>query len=197
MQRLSIFLSIFILASILAGCAPGARMRSVEDYRMPTDVPSASELTATAEVEAAALIPPSDCPVTTSEDVSFKAPEPYSPSAPWEGVFWYGSEGLWTALPTDGVWSKLSDTPDGYIQKIVWWSDLYSLKDEQQPALVVSGKRLDAKSDPLRFYGATNIIEEDAGEAMLTGVEFPALGCWEVRGEYKKSGLIFVVWIAP
>jgi hypothetical protein len=56
---------------------------------------------------------------------------------------------------------------------------------------------LDAKSERLQFYGATNMIEESAGEAMLTGVEFPTLGCWEIRAEYKKSSLTFVVWIAP
>ena len=197
MQRLFFLLSILILASLLVSCAPSARIRSLEDYRMLTDIPSASQLTATAQTEIEQRTPPADCPVTTLENGSFKAPEPFSPDAPWEGLFWYGTEGLWTTLHTDGVWSKLSKTPDGYIQKIVWWSDLYSLKDEQQPALVVSGKRLDATSDPLRFYGATNIIEEEAGEAMLTGVEFPTLGCWEVRGEYEKSELIFVVWIAP
>jgi hypothetical protein len=79
----------------------------------------------------------------------------------------------------------------------MWWSDLYSLPDEPVPALVVTGHRLDGESPPLRFYGATNAMADDIGEAMLTGVEFPALGCWEVRGEYKKNELKFVVWVAP
>jgi hypothetical protein len=196
MRRRYFFLSIFIFSSILGACAPGGT-KSLEDYRMPTDVPSAAERTATAEAEAAALIPPADCPVTTVQSGSLTAPEPYSASAPWEGFFWYGSEGLWTALHEDGVWSKLSGTPDGYIQKIPWWSDRYSLKDEQRPALAVSARRLDAEASPLRFYGATNAFTEDSGEAMLTGVEFPTLGCWEVRGEYKKSELVFIVWLAP
>jgi hypothetical protein len=39
-------------------------------------------------------------------------------------------------------------------------------------------------------------MADDTGEAMLTGVEFPTLGCWEVSAEYKKSELTFVVWIA-
>jgi hypothetical protein len=196
MYRSHLWLSLFILTS-LAACAPRAQVKSLEEYRVPTDVPSAAELTATVETEIEQRTPPADCPVTTSENVSFRAPEPYSPVAPWEGLFWYGTEGLWTTLHTDGVWSQMPKTSDGYTQKIVWWSELYSLKDEPQPALVVSGQRLDAKSDPLRFFGATNMIEEEAGEAMLTGVEFPTLGCWEVRAEYKKSSLTFVVWIAP
>jgi hypothetical protein len=197
MQRRYFLQTMLFLASLLMGCAPNAIVKSPEDYRMPTDVPSAAELTATVEAEIQQRTPPADCPVTTAEDVSFRAPEPYSPVAPWEGLFWYGTEGLWTTLSTDGVWSRLSETSDGYINKIVWWSKLYSLKDEPEPALIVSGQRLDAKSEPLRFYGATNIIEEEAGEAMLTGVEFPTLGCWEVRAEYKNSDLTFVVWVAP
>ncbi len=74
---------------------------------------------------------------------------------------------------------------------------MYSLPDEPQPALVVTGRRLDAEAPALRFYGATNAMADDIGEAMLTGVEFPTLGCWEVQGQYKKTSLTFVVWIAP
>ena len=191
-------LIILILASFLAGCAPGmGQAKTLEDYRMPTDVPRSSSLTQTAQTEAASLIPPMDCPVTTSQNVSFKAPEPFSRSAPWEGIFWYGSEHLWTALHHDGVWAKLPENPDGYTQKIMWWSSLYSLKDELEPALVVSGRRLDGGADPLRFYGATNAMADDIGEAMLTGVEIPTSGCWEIRGEYKKTSLTYVVWVAP
>ena len=164
---------------------------------MPTDVPSASSLTQTAQTEVASLIPPKDCPVTTSANVSFKAPEPISPIAPWKGIFWYGSEHLWTALNTDGVWSKLPENSDGYGQKIMWWSNLYSLKDELEPELVVSGRRLDGEAEPLRFYGATNAMADDIGEAMLTGVEIPTLGCWEITGQYKESEISFVVWVGP
>lgn len=140
MRRFYFLLSILILAAFLVGCAPSARVKTLEDYQMPTVIPAAAELTATAQAEAAALIPPADCPVTTVADGSFKAPEPFSPDAPWEGLFWYGSEGLWTALHTDGVWAGLPDHQKGYTQKIMWWSDSYVLKDELEPALVVSGR---------------------------------------------------------
>jgi hypothetical protein len=79
----------------------------------------------------------------------------------------------------------------------MWWSDLYILKDELQPALVVSGRRLDGDSPPLKFDGATNAYADDIGDAMLTGVDFPTLGCWEITGQYRKSELKFVVWVAP
>ncbi|HET9906522.1 MAG TPA: hypothetical protein VFQ23_07770 [Anaerolineales bacterium] len=197
MYKQNFTLANLIFAAILVGCAPLAgEAKTLEDYRMPTDVPSADSLTQTAQTEVSSLIPPKSCPVTTSENISFKAPEPFSPTAPWLGNFWYGSEHLWTALQNDGVWAGLPANSDGFSQKIMWWSSLYSLKDELEPALVVSGRRLDGEADPLRFYGATNAMADDIGEAMLTGVEIPTLGCWEITGQYKKGQIQFVVWVA-
>ncbi len=199
MHRLHFTFSILFLASLLAGCANllPQQAKALEGYRMPTDVPAPVELTQTIEADIASKIPPKDCPVTTPSMKSFEAPAPFSPVAPWEGFYWFGSNHLWTALRTDGVWTGLPHNKDGYTQKIPWWSSLYSLKDEPEPALVVTGKRLDAEAPPLKFYGATNAFAEDMGEAMMTGVDFPTLGCWEVTGQYKKTELKFVVWLAP
>jgi len=199
MHRLYFTLSILILVSLLAGCAPGSsQIKSLEDYRMPTDLPEPSSLTKTVQTETAASIPPTDCPVTTAKDsTSFEAPAPYSPSAPWQGIFWFGSEHLWTALPADGVWSGLPNNPGGYTQKIMWWSDLYSLKDELEPDLVMTGERLDAKAPQVKVSKATNAFAEDIGDAMLGGADFPTLGCWKITGQYKKTELSFVVWLAP
>ena len=199
MQRQNITLTVLILALVLAGCAniQPQQTNSPEDYRMPTDISSPAELTQTVEAEIASRTPPKDCPVTTIAKSDFQAPEPFAPSAPWKGIFWFGSSHLWTALNNDGVWYALPLNPDGYTQKIMWWSDSYSLPNEPEPALVVSGHRLDGESPELRFYGATNAMGDDIGEAMLTGVEFPSLGCWEVKGKYKKGEISFVVWIAP
>ena len=204
MQRLYFTLSILVLTSLLSGCAGNAAAESNEIP--PTSVPEKAEPTAVPKVistdppsksETVPHDPPADCPVTTTGILSFEAPAPYSPSAPWHNQFWFGSEHLWTALPANGVWSGLPNNPEGYTQKIFWWSTLFSLKDEPEPALVVEGERLDAKAPPLKTYGATNAFASDIGEAMLTGVDFPTAGCWEVRGQYKKTELIFVVWVAP
>ncbi len=198
MKRSIFFVLILMLTAAACGSkAESGPVKTLEDYRMPTDVPSPSDLTATAEVEIAASIPSADCPVTLPSEPAFKAPEPYFADAPWPGIFWYGTEHLWTALQTNGVWDGLPHHEHGYGQKIMWWSDLYVLKDELEPALVVSAKRLDGKAPPFEFEGATNAYAKDIGDAMLTGVTFPTEGCWEVTGQYKKSGLIFVVWIAP
>lgn len=195
MPKFKPFIFISLLCLFAASCATNEK--SLEENRMPTDVPAPASLTEIAETSTASSIPPADCPVTTTGILSFEAPAPFSPKAPWPGIFWFGSEGLWTALHENGVWSALPNTSDGYTQKIMWWSSAYSLKDEPQPDLVVSGRRLDADAPALRFYGATNAMADDIGEAMLTGVEFPTLGCWEVTGQYKGAELIFVVWIVP
>jgi len=192
MYRLYFTLSIFVLASLLAGCAGSAIAQSNEVVL--TEVPKKVEETTNPEVLSKA--PPADCPVTTNT-TSFEAPAPYSPSAPWPSEFWYGSEHLWTALPTNGVWAGLPNNPEGYTQKIFWWSSLFSLKDELEPALVVFGERLDAKAPPLKVSRTTNAFARDIGDAMLVGVDFPTFGCWKITGLYKKTGLDFVVWVAP
>lgn len=195
----SSFLPIVLLTSILAGCAslPLQGTKTLEDYRMPTEEPNPAAQTQTAQAEIEARIPPTDCPVTMVDASSFEPPAPHSPTAPWLGIFWFGSDQLWTSLSVDGVWADLPQTPDGFTQKIMWWSRWYDLPNEPEPALVVTGRRLDGDALPLRFYGATNAMAEDIGEAMLTGVEIPTEGCWEIKGQYKKAELSFVVWVVP
>lgn len=164
---------------------------------MPTDVPAPASLTATAQAEAAASIPPADCPVTTPEDGSFEAPEPYSPQAPWEGFFWYGSNSLWVALRQDGVWSRLPHDSHGYGQKIPWWREGYIWDEEPLPPLAVTGERLDAKSPPLEATRANGSYADDMGSAMMMGLNLPTLGCWRITGQYEDAELSFVVWVAP
>jgi hypothetical protein len=192
MQRLYFHISILILALSLVGCASNANVqpnevKALEPTPIKEPIPTATEV--------ASSEPPANCPVTLPEKPLFTAPEPLSPNAPWEGMFWFGSEHLWTALNINGVWSGLPHNREGYTQKIMWWSSLFNLKDELEPALVVFGKRLDAEAPPLIVSRATNAMAPDIKEAMLIGVGFPTLGCWEITGQYKKTGLTFVVWV--
>ncbi len=136
------------------------------------------------------------CPVTKPSDPPFTPPAPYPQSAPIEG-FWYGTDSLWTAIPRNGAWSALPHNPEGYTQKVFWWRKGYSLTEEPEPQLTVTGWRLDAPAPPLNVSKAMNAFSEDIGSAMLVGVDFPTLGCWEVTGHYKDAVLGFVVWIGP
>jgi len=161
-----------------------------------TALPDQSQILTPVNSEALPQDPPADCPVTMPQDPVFVPPAPYDALGA-KGYFWYGSSSLWTAIPTDAVWYSLPHNPEGYTQKIFWWSDLFSLKDELEPTLMVFGESLDAKAPPLKVSRATNASAKDIGDAMLVGVDFPTLGCWKITGQYKKTGLDFVVWVAP
>src|SRR5690242_14139525 len=131
------FLAILILASLLTSCAGHqANKKSIEDYRMPTIVPAAPALTATA----ALAIPSASCPVTAPQNPPFVPPAPYD-SKDFEGEFWYGSHALWTSVQQNGTWRDLPHNPEGYTQKVFWWRDGYSWTGEPEPALVVTGER--------------------------------------------------------
>jgi hypothetical protein len=141
--------------------------------------------------------PPDTCPISRSANPTFTPPPPYPRSAPGDDEFWYGTDSLWTAVGHTGVWSGLPHNPEGYTQKVFWWRAGYSVAAEPQPHLTVTGRRLDAAAPPLIASRATNASAPDIQSAMLVGVGFPTLGCWEITGQYAGTELSFVVWVAP
>jgi hypothetical protein len=130
--------------------------------------------------------------MTTALQQPFTPPAPWSPDAPYAGKFWYGSPALWTLLPADGTWAQL-----GRGEKVLWWRDGYYWRNEPEPALTVTGRRLDADVAEVRVARATNGYHPDLGSFMLMGLAVPAPGCWEVTGHYGEATLSFVVWVAP
>ena len=142
--------------------------------------------------------PPATCPITGPLDVPFVPPSAYPATPPerYGRQFWFGTPGLWTMLEANGTWNKLPQDGNGYSQKIFWWRQGYNASAEPTPKLTVTGNRLDAQAPPLIASSATNAIT-DLGDAMLVGVDFPTLGCWEITGQYNDQELSFVVWVAP
>lgn len=189
MQKLYFSLSIFILTS-LAACAPSAAVQPAEGRALENPTPKIRP-------EIVSHDPPASCPVTLPQEPLFTAPEPYSPNAPFDYGFWFGSESLWTLLPKDGIWYSLPHNPGGYTQKVFWWRQGYIWNEEPQPDLSVTGERLDAAAPPLIVSRATNAYADDIGSSMLVGVDFPNLGCWKITGQYADAQLSFVVWVAP
>ena len=200
MQRPYLLLSSLVLTCLLAGCAPGtnAQVKEVKasENAAPAGLAENSNSADSAKSESVSKDPPSVCPLTVAQAPLFTPPSPYS-SPGFEGEFWYGSNSLWTALPKNGVWSGLPHNREGYTQKVFWWREGYVWTEEPEPALIVTGERLDASAPPLNVSKATNAYASDIGSAMLVGVDFPTLGCWKITGQYEKAELSFVVWVAP
>lgn len=144
---------------------------------------------------AAAPQPPPSCSVTVQPTPAFFAPPPYPQSAPGSRSFWYGSEALWTMLDEGGSWHGLPRNPNGFRQKIFWWSPGFDGRIEPRPQLSVVGRRLDG---PESFVAgpATNARHADfGGWTILTGIDVPTAGCWELTGTYRDRSLTFIVWI--
>jgi hypothetical protein len=137
------------------------------------------------------------CPVTSPPEDVFRPPAPYPQRPTHANYFWYGRGDLWTMLEKSGEWKRLPRNENGFRQKVFWWRPGFSGLTEPRPDLRVSGRRIDGEG---AFTGhiATNARHEDfGGWAMLTGVDVPAPGCWELTGVYKDHRLSFVVWVQP
>ena len=145
---------------------------------------------------AGGLQAPPSCSVTVAPDLPFMAPPPYPSRAPSPRAFWYGSETFWTMVDVDGTWHSLPRNPNGYRQKIFWWSPRFDGRIEARPKLSVIGRRLDGPEAFVHPAPATNARSADfGGWAILTGIDVPTAGCWELTGTYRNESVTFVVWI--
>jgi len=205
MSRQRLYAFIIIFGWLLSACAPRGNA-SVADAlaaelpaaaqesgpTAPAEQPVKKAPAAAGDLAEAPHAPPKTCPVTAPADPLFVPPEPF-PSLTPQVHFWHGTSSLWTSLPQDGVWYGLPHNPEGYTQKVFWWSEGYFWADEPEPELVVTGERLDEPAPPLKVSRATNAFAKDIQSAMLVGVDFPTLGCWKISGQYGGAELRFVV----
>jgi hypothetical protein len=138
---------------------------------------------------------PETCAVTNPLEHPFVPPRPYLAS---RGVNWFGTDGLWTFLPTDGIW--------GQGEKTFWFRQewaRYKGSDQSIPAmdttkLRVTARRLDGPAPPPEVGQASSSYREEDWKAFLVGgINFPTPGCWEVYGRYENDELTFVVWVVP
>lgn len=188
MHKLSLLLSIVILALLLTACVGNTTVQS--NQTSPTAPAGTSELPP--------QNPPKDCPLTVPQSPTFMPPAPYNTLNSFKDHFWFGSNSLWTIIPENGIWDGLPYNSSGYTQKILWWRDGYVWTDEPEPNLIVTGERLDAEAPLIRASKATNAYASDIGSAMLVGMDFPTTGCWKITGKYNdNTELSFVIWVMP
>ena len=148
----------------------------------------------------ARAVVPDSCPITKPGDRPFTPPHKYRRYLN-KASFWYGTDRLWIALPTSGVWAGLSHYEPGdptFRQKIAWYRAGLEADDKISTPLKITGRRLEAPapallSDP--FTGVSTMMDGIA--FFMSGVNFPTHGCWEVTGRYQRDELTFVIWIAP
>ena len=141
---------------------------------------------------------PETCPVTKPASQPFVPPPPY-PAKPFRGQFWFGTDRLWTALPVTGTWRLghyTSDDPT-FRQKLAFWRQGYDPHTEPRPNLTVSGRRTDSPASPLQTDGKGSGSWTSDDQFIMTGINFPTTGCWEITGHYENDELTFVIWIGP
>jgi hypothetical protein len=114
---------------------------------------------------------------------------------PPPGHQWFGRAGLYTALYPEGeVWRGLPENPEGFTQKTVWWSVDWRPDEEPEPAIYVSGERLDAPGT-FEFGPGTNATAPDIATAMMVGIDVPELGCWRITATYREARLYYDVLV--
>jgi hypothetical protein len=140
------------------------------------------------------------CPVTRAPSQPFVPPPPYPRQTSPSG-FWFGDQVLWTELPTSGTWSlgHYRPTDAAFRQKLLWWRRGYDWRTQNPPNLVVTGRRLDSASPPLAPDDHANAgwTEDQNHPFMVTGIEIPTAGCWQITGDYRGDKLTFVVLVKP
>lgn len=87
----------------------------------------------------------------------------------------------------------------GYRDKVFWWRPGFHPGTQAELKLVVTARRVDSDVSPPYWAGpATNAHHPDfGGWTMLTAVDIPTTGCWEITGQHAGDKLTFVVWVLP
>jgi hypothetical protein len=162
---------------------------------LPFRILAAAFIVFTAALNGAAPGPaedrPAACRVTQPPSPPFVPPVPY-PAQPGGQSFYFGTAALWVTV-WKSPWQGLPLWDSGYRQKVIWWSQGFDWKADPQPALKISGRRLDAPAPRLVVTGANGSYKDDMGSFIMSGVNFPTIGCWEITGKFGGRQLTFVV----
>jgi len=129
-----------------------------------------------------AAVADSTCPRTVVPQRA--ASHPLSPN-------WYGSDALSALLPPDGVWPTTA--PGALIAGKLFWRSA-NFRPGMETNLHVTVKELTGAPVTARVSRPTNANAESLGGwTMLTGIDFPKPGCFEITGKYLGQELKFVV----
>jgi hypothetical protein len=176
----------------LTGCSPGIDRGTPQ----PTTTPASAAGVNVNAPEDLPADPPATCALTRPQP-AFTPPPRFRATPSPVTQAWYGSAKLWIALDKDGErWHRLPRSADGLLgQKTFWWSELFHVATEQEPAISVDGRRLDRPGATFHAGDPGTNAAFDGMSSMLVGVGVPTPGCWELTGRYRGAELSYVVWI--
>jgi hypothetical protein len=157
---------------------------------------SAATLSGTAPDKTLLAQAPATCPATKPSTQPFVPPPPFSGRSNTK-AFWYGTDALWTSLPTNGVWLFGRKNPPAELRL------LRTLEFWRQPGwdarsmarLVVTASRLDAEIPPVTGGSAYDGGWLEETPMIQVPIKFPTSGCWQVTGHYEDREVIFTVWV--
>jgi hypothetical protein len=136
---------------------------------------------------------PGSCPVTLHPDGAPLASQTATLSLPGSMVP-YGQPQLWTLIPRSGSWTSSTSTTGGRFIRTLWYSDLWSVRDEPSPSISVSAGRLGG-GDSVTGSAAVNARSRELGTSMIVSLDLPSGGCWQITGTYRDKSLSYVVWV--
>ena len=85
----------------------------------------------------------------------------------------------------------------GYRTKLVYWRRGFDWRKEPEPHLMVTAKRLDRDARSVAAEQAHAVFVPGPRSAMMTAIDIPTAGCWEVTAHYRGHTLSFVVSVEP
>lgn len=144
------------------------------------------------------LLSSAQCLTSLTPNPVFVPPAPYPSSAP-EGQFWYGSDALWTLLGVGSRWHMRDNVLNGkgYRTKLVFWRRGFDWRKEAEPKLIITAKRLHGDAPSVAVAHANAVFVTGNTPAMMTLIDIPTAGCWELTGHYNDHALAFIVSVEP
>ena len=142
--------------------------------------------------------PADSCPITKAPAPAFVPPVPYN-SSPLSGGFLLGSESLWTFVNTHDLSPDPTRSEAPYSFKLVYWHPGLNWSNTREANdLTVVARRLDAPYAPIVFTHRGNMVGHLSADApnevaMMTGLNLPSGGCWEIAADFKGEHLNYVI----
>jgi len=85
----------------------------------------------------------------------------------------------------------------GYRTKLTYWRRGFDWRREPEPELIVIAKRLDREAPSVAAGPAHAVFVTTERPGMMTGIDLPSIGCWEITAQYSGHRLSFVVSVQP